>query len=369
MIVNHTKANDPAGRSEGPAVARETAAAVKSAAPTPRLNRLPHNPIISPRHNNAWESFATFNTAAIYLGGRVHLLYRAMGDLGISVLGYASSADGIHIDERSDEPAYVPRESFEMTPAPLKEHAHPNPYARRYMSGGGYGGCEDPRLTQIDDSLYMTYVAFNGFAPPRVALTSISVDDFLARRWRWRRPVLISRPGIVDKNAVLFPERIAGEHVFFHRVFPEMLVSRRESLEFGDDDYLSGEFAIAPRQECWDSRKVGAGPPPIRTKGGWLLIYHAVDDRHDSEYKVGAMLLDLEEPRKVLHRSPTPILEPEAPAENEGHKAGVVYPCGAVVIGDDLIVYYGGADKFVCAATYRLPEFLAELEQAAVCAC
>lgn len=342
---------------------------VQSAALTPRLNRLPHNPIISPRSHNAWESFATFNPAAIYLDGRVHLLYRAMGDIGISVLGYASSADGIHFDERSDEPVYVPRESFEMTPAPSPEHADPNPYARRYMSGGGYGGCEDPRLTRIDDTLYMTYVAFNGFDPPRVALTSISVDDFLARRWTWRRPVLISRPGIVDKNAVVFPERIAGEYVFFHRVFPEMLVSRRESLEFEEDEYLTGEFAIAPRPEYWDSRKVGAGPPSIKTKDGWLLIYHAVDDRHDSEYKVGAMLLDLQDPRKVLYRSPMPILEPEAPAENEGHKRGVVYPCGAVVTGEDLFLYYGGADKFVCAATYRLSEFLTELEQAVISGC
>ena len=372
MPIDQTKTRERATRS-GPAFVPDRAAGAgmlaTAGALTPQLRRLPHNPIISPRRDNAWESFATFNTAAIHLDGRVHFLYRAMGELGISVLGYASSVDGIHIDERLDEPAYVPRESFEMTPAPPRQHAHPNPYARQYMSGGGYGGCEDPRLTLIDDTLYMTYVAFNGFAPPRVALTSISVDDFLAQRWTWRRPVLISRPGIVDKNAVLFPERIGGEYVFFHRVFPEMLVSRRESLEFGEDDYLSGEFSIAPRPGFWDSRKVGAGPPPIRTEDGWLLIYHAVDDRHDSKYKVGAMLLDLVEPKKVLHRSPAPILEPEAPPENEGHKSGVVYPCGAVVIGDELIVYYGGADKFVCAATYGLSAFLEELEQAAVRAC
>ena len=81
------------------------------------------------------------------------------------------------------------------------------------------------------------------------------------------------------------------------------------------------------------------------------------------------MLLDLVEPKRVLHRSPAPILAPDAPAENEGHKAGVVYPCGAVVMGDELIVYYGGADKFVCAATYGLSEFLEKLEQAAVSAC
>ncbi len=338
-------------------------------ATAPRLKRRPENPIIAPRPANAWESFATFNPAAIYLEGRVHLLYRAMGDLGISVLGYASSADGIHIDERCDEPAYVPREPFEMTPAPAAGQINPNPYARQYFSGGGYGGCEDPRLTRIENTLYMTYVAFNGFDPPRVALTSISKADFLAKRWRWQRPVLVSRPGVVDKNAVVFPERIAGKYVFFHRVFPEMLISRRDSLEFREGEYLTGEFAIAPRPQYWDSRKVGAGPPPIKTGDGWLLIYHAVDDRHDSEYKVGAMLLDLHDPRCVLYRSPAPVLAPETQAENEGHKRGVVYPCGAVVLDDELVVYYGGADRVVCAATYRLSQFIAELKQAASCSC
>jgi len=351
-------------RGHGPGAGTRTVAAS-----SPKLVRLPHNPILSPRPENGWESFATFNAAATQLDGRVHLLYRAMGTMGVSVLGYASSADGRHIDERPDEPAYVPREPFEITPPPPRGLEHPNPYARHYMSGGGYGGCEDPRLTRIGDAVYMTYVAFNGFDPPRVALTSIAVADFLAHRWRWRRPVLISRPGIVDKNAVLFPERINGRYVFFHRVFPDMLVSRRRSLEFGPGDYLSGDFGIAPRPECWDSRKVGAGPPPIRTDAGWLQIYHAVDDRRDGEYRVGAMLLDLEEPTRVLHRSPAPVLEPETAPENEGHKAGVVYPCGAVVLGGELVIYYGGADKYLCAATYPLDRFLTELRQAAVSGC
>lgn len=335
-------------------------------APSPELRRLPGNPILSPRPENAWESFATFNPAALLLDGRVHLLYRAMGDLGVSVLGYASSEDGRHIDERLDHPVYVPREAFEMTPAPPREHAHPDPYARRYFSGGGYGGCEDPRLTRIGDMLHMTYVAFNGFSPPRVALTSISVDDFLARRWAWRRPVLVSRPGIVDKNAVLFPERIGGKYVFFHRVFPDILMSRRETLEFEEGEYLAGESAIGPRADSWDSRKVGAGPPPLRTDDGWLLLYHAVDDRDDSSYKVGAMLLDFGDPRVVLARARRPILEPLAEPENVGHKSGVVYPCGAVVLGDELVVYYGGADKYVCAATCRLADLVAGLERVGV---
>jgi predicted GH43/DUF377 family glycosyl hydrolase len=213
----------------------------------------------------------------------------------------------------------------------------------------------------IGDTIYMTYVAFEGFSPPRVALTSISVRDFLARVWRWRRPVLISRPGIVDKNACIFPERIRGRYVILHRVFPEILIDFREDLEFDGREFLAGEFAIAPRRVGWDSRKIGAGPPPIKTDEGWLLVYHAVDDKDDSKYKIGAMLLDLENPTRVRYRSREPILEPELAYENEGHKFGVVYPCGGVVLGSDLLVYYGGADKVVCVARHELGGFLREL--------
>ncbi len=328
----------------------------------PTLDRLPQNPILTPRDDHPWESFATFNPAALVLDDTVHLLYRALGSSGLSTLGYATSRDGRTIDTRADEPVYVPRASFESTPSPTPRTT-PSTYARAYFSGGGYGGTEDPRLTRLGDTLHMTYVAFSGFEPPRVALTSIAVEDFRARRWRWDPPRLISRPGIVDKNAVLFPEKIRGKYVFFHRVFPDILIDERDTLEFAPDEYLNGEQAIAPRPKAWDSRKVGAGPPPIKTEAGWLLIYHAVDDRNDSAYQMGAMLLDLEDPRHVLHRSRRPILKPEAWYENEGHKSGVVYPCGAAVLGDDLFVYYGGADRVVCAARHDLRSFLQKLQR------
>ena len=99
----------------------------------------------------------------------------------------------------------------------------------------------------------------------------------------------------------------------------------------------------------------------IKTKDGWLLIYQAVCRRDESRYKMGAMLLDLKDPTKVLARSRNPILEPIAPYENEGWKAGVVYPCGAVVINNRLFVYYGGADMVVCVASAKLNNFVEQL--------
>ncbi len=320
------------------------------------LKKFENNPIIKPHPHRPWESRATFNSAAIYEDGKVHFVYRALGDSDLSVLGYATSKDGIHIDERLDHPIYVPTEPFESPGQQVFKT-----FADHFASGGGYGGIEDPRITKIDDRFYMTYVAFDGANPPRVALTSIPVDDFLNRRFdKWAKPKLISPPGIVNKNAVIFPEKINGKYAVFHRVYPNILVDFVDDLEF--DNYLQGQYFIPPRRTHWDSNKVGAGAPPIKTKDGWLFIYQAVGHQDPSRYKIGAMLLDSNDPTKVLYRANKPIIEPNEPYENEGFKAGVVYPCGAVVVKDNLFVYYGGADTVVCAASQDLNTFLKQLK-------
>lgn len=154
------------------------------------LERFASNPIIRPDANHRWETKAAFNAAVLYEGGKVHILYRAIGETSVSVLGYASSFDGLHINERLDKPVYVPREPFEgVNPS----HPYISQPTGIYVSGGGgSGGCEDPRLTRIDDRVYMTYVAYDGHSHPRVALSSIHIDDFLKHRWTWKKPVLIS---------------------------------------------------------------------------------------------------------------------------------------------------------------------------------
>lgn len=321
--------------------------------PKSQLQKFSQNPIIRPVLTHSWEASATFNPAALYEAGKVHFVYRAMGQESTSVLGYATSTDGFTIDERLDMPIYTPTEPFEY---PGK---HPSIC---FMSGGGYGGCEDPRLTKIGDTIYMTYVAYNGRDAPKVALTSIPAEDFLERNWTWKKPKIISRPDAVDKNCVLFPEKINGKYVVMHRIYPDILIDFVDSLDFENGEYLRGEYHISPRIDCWDSRKLGAGAPPIKTKYGWLLIYQAVDDRDPGQYKIGAMLLDLKDPTRVLYRSIQPILKPSEWYENEGFKAGVAYPCGAVVINNQLIVYYGGADTVICVASENLDTFLTELK-------
>lgn len=314
------------------------------------LRRVEGEPVISPSERN-WENRATFNPGAILKDEKVHLVYRAIGDEDTSVIGYARSDDGLSITKRGRSPSFVPQNFIK----------HLDSRFSKYNSGGGFGGCEDPRITQIDGKIYMTYVAFDGVSPPRVALTSIPEDDFFTENWNWSEPVFISRPGMVNKNAVLFPEKINGKYVIMHRVFPHLLLDYWDDLEFDGKKFLRGDHKISPRPLFWDSRKIGAGPPPLKTDAGWLLIYHGVGDQDAGRYKVGAMLLDLQKPERVIARSYHPILTPDHRLENEGHKAGVVYPCGAVIRQKKLIVYYGGADTVTLAATADTDEFLEKL--------
>jgi len=320
-----------------------------------RLEKHIDNPIITPNIENSWEAFNTFNPAAVYAGGKVHILYRAQGYDYISSVGYAVSGDGFNIENRSDNPVFSPTMDFENN---KKTNANYD-----FISGGGYGGCEDPRITKIGNKIYMTYVAFDGWSPPRLALTSILVNDFLKQKWLWSKPILISPPGIVDKSGCLLPEKINGKYVFFHRVFPNILIDFVDDLNFdGKNKWLKGQYQIKIRPDKWDSRKIGVGAPPIKTKDGWLIIYYGVDDRDASKYHIGAMLLDLKDPTKVLYRTDNPILQPTEEYENNGFKPGIAYPCGAVIIKDQLMVYYGASDSVVCVATANLNVFLNELK-------
>ncbi len=326
----------------------------------PPLEKFERNPIIQPNEKRAWESKATFNPGAVHDDERVHLLYRAIGDNDASVLGYAVSDNGLDIDERSAYPAYV----LSGTAADAFKKRLEMPKAL-YDSGGGWnGGCEDPRLTRIGDTVYMLYTAFDGWASLRIALTSIGLEDLRNKTWNWKAPVFISPPGEIHKNWVLFPEKIKGKYAILHSISPEILVDYVESLdEFDGKKYIRSRRSDALAKGRWESYIRGAGPPPIKTKDGWLLLYHAIDRRDPGRYKLGAMLLDLGDPKKILYRSQEPILEPDEFYENSGFKAGVVYSCGAVMIGGMLHVYYGGADSVACVATADLKEFLSELKR------
>lgn len=319
------------------------------------LDKSSHNPILRPGMN-PWTAEAVMNPAAAVIDGRTHLVYRAIGMDGVSRLGYASSQDGIVFDKRLPYPIYVAR-------SPQNTAAHLRRYSPvMYPSGGSWGGCEDPRMVTIDGQVYVTFNMFEDWML-RVAVISMSTEDFLANRFdRWEGPIILSHSDR-DKNWVLFPEKINGEFAVLHSIIGED--ERQVLVEYADDlATLRGrKFASPDPQQvpdkpiAWHIHMRSAGPPPVKTDKGWLVLYHANDARESSRYKIGAMLLDINDPTKVLHRSIAPVLSPDERYENEG-KPGIVYACGAVVHDGKLFVYYGGADKVVCVATTPLDSFL-----------
>ncbi len=318
------------------------------------LVRYENNPIIKPKAYSGWETVSTFNPAAIKDDeGFVHLLYRAIGDDGVSRIGHAKSKDGLNFTDKSLYPI------FALRPSSISPKYYDSDL---YTSGGSWGGCEDPRTVIIGDRVYMTYTAFQGWESVRIALTSISLDDFKKGRWNWRKPKFISAPNTVNKNWVLFPEKINGMFAIIHSISPEIKISYIDDSMYVKEDYIKSSAPSGGREGNWDNWVRGAGTPPIRTKIGWLLLYHAMDKNDPNKYKLGCMILDLKDPTHVLYRSSEPILEPNAIYENDG-KPGVVYASGALIMGDDLFVYYGGGDKNVCVAKTPLKPLLAWLKK------
>ncbi|MEK7606286.1 MAG: hypothetical protein AAB458_01685 [Patescibacteria group bacterium] len=318
------------------------------------LKRSEKNPIITPSEH-FWESRGTFNPSALLHDGLVHIIYRAVGGNDISMVGYAQSKDGVSIHKKFPSPMFYHHQAADESV----------PFSVPYSSGGGTnGGCEDARLTKIGDRVYMVFTAFDGWSSIRIALTWISLNDFLNQHWKWKKPVFISPPNEVHKNWVLFPEKIKGKYAILHRITPKLGVAYVESLdELDGTKFLeSVPKGKATKRRAWDNWLRGAGPSPILTPEGWLVLYHAMDNRDPNRYKLGALLLDAKNPEKIIARASEPILEPDEWYENQGFKAGVIYACGAIIKDGTLFVYYGGADTVSCVAAADVKKFLKELK-------
>jgi len=214
-------------------------------------------------------------------------------------------------------------------------------------------GVEDPRITLLDGWYYVNYSA-------------ISLRGVATALARTRDFVDFERLGIMfapdNKDIAIFPERIHGRYYCFHRPSmkqigaPSMWLASSENLT----DWGQHEFVIGPRPGMWDSERVGCGAAPIRTAQGWLELYHA-SDQH-TRYSTGAVLLDLEQPWKVIARSEEPLLAPEAPYETGGVVPNVIFHNGLVENGDGtLTLYYGAADERTCGATVAVSDILDSL--------
>ncbi len=304
----------------------------------PRLIRDPHNPVLEPSHV-WWEREFVFNPAAVEVDEVIHLLYRAHGIDRLSRLGHAWSRDGVH---------------FERDSSPAIEGDVNDPMDRL--------GVEDARAVVLDGWVYATFTSASvepvigrpdagtlDDAPWRTRVSMARTRDF--RSWE-RFGVVI--PEYNSKNAVLFPEKIGGRYAMLHRVAPDIWLAFSDDLRHWDNH----RCIMRVRNGHWDHKRIGSGPPPIRVEKGWLLFYHGISPEHT--YRLGAALLDADDPSNVLVRLNDWLIEPEEEFEKQGWISNVVFPTGCIERDGVFRLYYGGADKVICAAT--IPRF--EIESA-----
>ncbi len=208
-------------------------------------------------------------------------------------------------------------------------------------------GCEDARITLIEGRYYVNYTAVSELG----ITTALAVTDDFTK---------VERLGIIhgpdNRDVCLFPRRIAGSFWCLHRPAPlhfgapEIWIARSPDLiHWGGHERLAGRT-----QNGWEANKIGGGAPMLETDRGWLQIYHGVDA--DQRYCLGALLLDLNDPRTVRARLARPLAEPVENYEMHGFFNDVLFSCGALIEGDELHVYYGGADRVMALGTLRLAD-------------
>ena len=250
----------------------------------------------------------------------------------ISHLRSARSRDGVHFE--------VDREPF-LYPAP--------PYETF--------GAEDPRITVIEGRFVINYSAVSAHG---IATALAESEDLRTVR----RLGVIFAPN--NRDVTIFPERIGGRYFALHRPMPDgfgaasiWCATSPDLLSWGDHRHVAG-----PRPGAWDGQKIGGSAVPFRVDVGgrprWLAIYHGVTES-PMTYALGALLLDADDPSRVVGRSRRPILAPDAPYEGKGFVDRVVFSCGALLDGDDVRVYYGAADAVTAVARIPLEEILAGL--------
>jgi predicted GH43/DUF377 family glycosyl hydrolase len=294
--------------------------------------------ILEPIAEHKWESRAVLNPGTIRDGDIIHMLYRAVEGENFSTIGYAKLDRNGKVLERRPEPVIKRETRAEKQ------------------------GCEDARIVKFDDTYYIFYTAYDGKV---VRVSAASTTDFVTYK---KHGVII--PGVNNKDAMIFPEPINNKVILIHRVEPNIQFAYFDSIEqmlSGDENYWNNylkkidEFTVMRPEFDWEYSKIGAGAPPIKTARGWLIIYHGVDK--NLVYRAGAALLDLEDPTKIIGRLPYPILAPKRTYELKGDVPNVVFPEGTALFEDELLVYYGGADKVIAMARVNINKLLYALEK------
>lgn len=329
-----------------------------------KIKRYENNPIVTPGHYS-WRGVATFNPGVIYDNGRFYLYERAAGSLRPfqTCIGILASDDGFNFKHITDKPVFTAE-----------------------MLGFPGGSVEDARVVKIDGKFYMCYA----LQPYRFDCwpTGIAIPDYYPDNYpEWRKygvEPMITRSGIAvsddginfrqlcyttppeidDRDNTLFPEKINGKFVLLRR--PMQYVGK----EYGTDipgiwisysgdllEWSKPELVAVAENEDWEGTKIGAAATPLKTDKGWLVLYHGVDAK--SVYRVGAMLLDLNDPKKVIARTAKPIMEPEEYYEKFGLVIpNVIFPTGNLIKDGMLYIYYGCADTCISMAVVPVEELL-----------
>jgi predicted GH43/DUF377 family glycosyl hydrolase len=312
-----------------------------------------------------FEDESVLNPAVIREGDLIYIFYRAVQTKNYSSIGYAELDRPLHLKHRSNKPLLSPQFDYE-------KH-----------------GMEDPRIVKIDDTFYLTYIAFDGNNALGALITSPDLEHFTRHgiivpkitlkefdKLTQNNPALNKKylkyndgaNVLADKDVVFFPRRINGKLVFQHRIKPDIqTVTINELTDLTDEfwnDYFSNfsdHIFLEPKYKH-ESEYVGSGCPPIETDNGWLVIYHGVRKNGKGlEYSACAALMDLNDPRKEIARLPYPLFSPELDYELTGDVDDVCFPTGTVIDHGTLYIYYGAADELIACASVNLDELIREL--------
>ncbi len=295
------------------------------------IKRYEKNPILT-KDDIPYPVQTVHNAGVVKHEGRYIMLFRSHLDTGRSIIGLAESDDGFHFVSR-DEPFMTPG-----TESPFSEYEA--------------FGVEDPRVTFLEGVYYITYSAYSQHG---VRIGLARTTDFM----RIERVSLITQADY--RNTVIFPEKIAGRYVRLDRPHSEIspwsiwISYSPDLIHWGDSKVI-----MKPVTYHWDEMKIGPGAPPIKTDLGWLNIYHGVFPTMDgSVYRLGVALHDLADPAKIIAVGDRWILQPEDPWELVGYVHNVVFTCAAVPEDDGTLkLYWGGADKVMCAGTAVIDELV-----------
>ncbi|NIM92208.1 MAG: glycosidase [Anaerolineales bacterium] len=292
-----------------------------------KLRRHPLNPILLPDPTSHWESKNVFNPSVVFHNGLYHMHYRAQGDDWVSRIGYAVSQDGVNWN-RLRQPVLAPEGSTESR------------------------GVEDPRVTEINGVFYMAYTGYSGKDPSEDVVTPMFAESTNLLDWARIGPLV---EGEDNKDHFLLPKKLHGQFVAVHRPYPNIWIAESEDLINWPREKMS--IIMSPRPDNhWDSVSIGGNGPPIETEHGWLMFYHGYEESRT--YRFGVCMLALDDPTQVLNRPREWVFEPRESWELQGHVPNVVFSCANLRVGDQVWVYYAGADRVIGLATCSYEEIV-----------